>query len=240
MKNMDWVIEIREWVNFLANICILLITIYTFYITFVAQKVRFLGMRHYFSNSDGNGFSIVVENKSFSPIIITDMSLIVEAKYRIEVKKIESPLILSPFSACKIDSDRYSYLDPKIDFDFRNTVLELTTSKRKLYIGRKGLLHKKAIKNDCYIVAKITNIYNGKIVPKGAKYALTLIKNGQQITCFIFETGLLTESILGCNGLPREVVKTQPLLCCYLDDWFKPKKIDYFLDTVNKYNESYL
>lgn len=59
--------SIREWVTFDADIFILLITIYVFYITFISQKVKFISLNNFSSNSKGDSFSMILENKSFAP-----------------------------------------------------------------------------------------------------------------------------------------------------------------------------
>ena len=79
---MGWVSIIREWVNFSANICILLITIYTFYITFISCKIKFLSISESHPNNNENSFSVVIENKSFSTLVVTKVSLIVNNEYK--------------------------------------------------------------------------------------------------------------------------------------------------------------
>lgn len=239
---MDYYPFIRDWINFAANMCILAITIYTFFITFISKKIKFRSLSIAHSNSEGNSYSVVLENKTLSPILIDDINLIVENQYKVKVKKFDSPLILEPFTAMKVTSNKYSYTVPELRImPDHNTVLEVKMSGKKLYLP----LHKKTpkvskqMKQSNENVITLTNTYNGKIVPKFAKYVLIVSKEDWNNTVFIFETGTMTGEILGYNGLPKEVVKEKGKLVAFLDDWLKPNGIGYFVEEIsNPFEES--
>lgn len=235
---MDFFTIIREWITFAADICILLITIYTFYITFISQKVKFISLADSSSHSNGNSFSVVLENKSLSPQVINDIYMIVDNKYKIQVKKFEIPLILEPYTAKGISSNNYSYTAPSLPPKTRkNVILEVITTRKKLYLS----MHKKRpkvakeMKNILYNVTKITNTYNEKIVPKNAKYILSVSKEEWENTVFIFKTGLMTGEILGYNGIPENTLKSQKDLTLFLDNWLKPNGLNYYLNQLPNY-----
>lgn len=226
---------IRDWVNFAASMCILVITIYTFYITFISKRLIFRSISLANSNSEGNSFSVVLENKTLSPILIDNINLIVGDQYKVKVKKFDSPLILEPFTAKKVTSNKYSYTVPDLGtITGNNNVLEVNMSGKKIYLP----LHKKTpkvskqMKQNHVNVTTITNTYNGKIVPKFAKYVLIVSKDDWNNTVFIFESGTMTGEILGYNGLPEEVVKDKVKLIEYLDHWFKPNDINYYVEGI--------
>ncbi|AYK06545.1 hypothetical protein [Brevibacillus laterosporus] len=237
---MSFFSSIREWVTFAANICILLITIYTFYLTFISKKIKFMSISESLSITDGDNFSVVLENKSLSPLVIEEIYLIIDNKYKVQVKKFESPLILEAYTAQKVTSHRYSYTAPSLpSLIGNNTVLEVKTSRKKLYLR----LHKKVpkvtreMRNIPYNVEKITNTYNEKIVPKNAKFVLVASKGDWQKTVFIFKTGVMTGEILGYNGMPEEAVKDQGNLLRFLDSWLKPNGVKYY---VNQLTNSFI
>lgn len=226
---------VREWVTFAADICILLITIYTFYITFISQKIKFISLSNSSSNSKGDSFAVILENKSLSPQVINDIYMIVDNKYKIQVKKFEVPLVLEPYTAKEISSEKYSYTTPSLPLKTgENVILEVSTTRKKLYL----YMHKKTpkvtkeMKNIPYNVTKITNTYNEKIVPQNAKYALTVSKEEWQSTVFIFKTGVMTGEILGYNGIPEDALKSQEDLIQYLDNWLKPNGLNYYLNQL--------
>ena len=234
---MGWVSIIREWVNFSANICILLITIYTFYITFLSCKIKFLSINESHSNNNGNSFSVVIENKSFSTLVVTKVSLIVNNEYKVEIQKFDSPLILQPFSASKIESDNYSYISPDIEIIGSKVILVVEISRKTIYAGYQKISPRiiKEIKKSPCNVTKVKNTYNGKIVPQLAKYILMVWKDEYMDTIFIFETGAMTEAVLGYNGIPKEAMKHQDTIYEYLNKWLKPKGFSCSLEQVSKY-----
>lgn len=232
---MDWSFVMREWVSFAANVCILSITVYTFYITFISKKIKILNISQSQSLSDGNSLSVVIENKSLSPLVIEEVCLIIDNKYKVRIEQFSSPLILEPFSAKLIESCKYSFLTPDIKIPIgKNSALEVKTSRKTLYVQmRKKTPISDAIKSIVPNVSTVTIKYNGKIVPKKAKYVLVLSKYEQQDTIFIFESGAMTEGILGCHQIPAEVTKSQETLENYFDAWLKPKEIKYLVDQVS-------
>jgi len=226
---------VREWVTFAADICILLITIYTFYITFISQKIKFISLSNSSSNSKGDSFVVILENKSLSPQVIKDIYMIVDNKYKILVKKFEVPLVLEPYTANEISSEKYSYTIPSLPLTTReNVILEVSTTRKKLYLHmhKKTPKVKKEMKNIPYNVTKITKTYNEKIVPQNAKYALTVSKEEWQSTIFIFKTGVMTGEILGYNGIPEDALKSNEDLIQYLDNWLKPNGLNYSLNQL--------
>lgn len=236
--NLNFFAVIRDWVTFASDICILLITLYTFYKTFISKKIRFVSVFESLSNSDGNNFSIVIENKSLSPQVINDIHLIIDNKYKIQVKKLEAPLILEPYTAQKVESERYSYTDPPLPaFIGNKMVLEVITSRKKLYfpIHKKIPRVKSELRNSSDNVMKITNVYNDKIVPSNAIFVLIVKKGDCENTIFIFESGIMTGTIHGCNAVPEEVVKDIQTLKNFLDSWLKPLEIKYYVEQFHPF-----
>ncbi len=227
--------SIREWVTFAADMCILLITTYIFYLTFISKKIKFMSVSQSLSTSNGNNFSVVLENKTLSPVVILDIYLIIDNKYKIQVKKFENPLILDVYTAQKVISDRYSHTVPTLpSFIGKNTTIEVQTSRKKLYLR----LHKctprvtREMKNLPNNVTKITNTYNEKIVPENAKFVLIVSKGDWQNTLFIFGTGVMTGEVLGYNGLPEEAVEDKETLLCFLNSWLKPTGMEYYVEEL--------
>lgn len=213
----------------------MLITIYIFYITFISQKIKFISVAKSLSIAKGNSFSVVLENKSLSPQVILDMHLIVDSKYKINVKKLETPFILEPYKAQKIVSDEYSYTDPPVPhLKGKNTILEVVTTRKKLYLymNKKTPRVTKEMKSIPYNVMKITNTYNGKIVPEDAKFVLFVSKGDWQNTIFIFKTGVMTSEVLGYNGIPEEALKDLESVNQFLDAWLKPSGLSYYVDKL--------
>lgn len=232
---------IREWVTFAANLCILIITIYTFYITFISCKIKFLNLSVKDSDSKGRCLSVIIENKSLSPLVIEAISLIINNKHKIELKKFNTPLILQPFTAKKIKSKKYSYIYPKINlskFDYKKTTIEIKTSRKviniKPFIKSPTKSSTKSSKAKESNILLITNKYKGNIVPELAIYALTISKYNLSETLFIFESGKITKTVLNCSAIPAETIKNEKSLREFLDCWLTPYNIKYSIARVNQ------
>ena len=78
------------------------------------------------------------------------------------------------------------------------------------------------------------NTYNGKIIPKKAIYALTVFIGGITKTVFIFNSGSMSERILGHNGISIEAIKSQETLNKFFYEWLNPSEIKYMLEPVNE------
>lgn len=223
--------SIREWVNFAANICILLITLYTFYITFLSKKINVLSIGTSSSATKGESISVVIENKTFSSLVVNCVYLIINRQYKILLQCFSEPLVLPPFAAKRIESDKYTFLMPNIDLSLTNKdcTVEIVTTRKVLFLS---FLHQKkslsffqcfsAIKDNKKMKYMTVNVsmeqcmYNGKIIPFGARFSLNIWKDDFRKTVFVFGSGKLSESIFGRTGLPQEVVHDEKTLNEYL------------------------
>ncbi len=224
---------IREWVTFAADVCILLITIYTFVITFVSKKIKVLAFSESHSIKNGNNFSVVIENRSLSPQVIESIYMIYENTYKIELKKFDVPLILESFKALKVQSDNFSFTAPSLPTLMATKItFEITTSRKRIYLRFNKKTDKVTpdMKKIHYNVTKVINTYNGKIIPQGAKFALNVSKEDWNETVFVFSSGMMTDEILGVNAIPVKVVQEKESLTNFLDNWLKPIGIEYYID----------
>ena len=223
--------DIREWVTFGANICILLITLYTFYLTFISNKIKILSFRKRFSY-EGNSMSIVIENKSLSPISITEICAIAEKKYKFNFKKFDEPLVLAPFSTKVISMNPFSYM-PKMDL--RNIVFQIETSNKTRYISfkKRFIWITKDVKKSYPNITISTNKFNDKIIMPGTKYILTLIIDGKIKTIFIYKNGVMTSDVFGYNALPSDIVNNKDQVKQVIDKLVKPYDIKFDLIEEN-------
>lgn len=118
-----------------------------------------------------------------------------------------------------------------------NVILEVRTSRKKLYLrmDKKAPNATKEMREIRYNISKVTNTYNGNIIPMNAKFALIAFKEDWQQTAFIFPSGVMTEEIMGFNGIPEEALKDKESLISFLDSWFAQSGIRYNIDELNNY-----
>ncbi len=223
---------IREWTTFLADICILAITVYTFYITFISKKLKLLSFQQTVSNS-GDSYSLVLENKSFAPVSIREISVIFDGNYKMRFNEYAQPIILGAFSAVSLSMEPFSFLAPHIPIEAQfNPIVCVDTSRKQLYLS----LHKKARQPSAKIKSLPPNVsvmrclYNDRIVMPGNRYVLHLFTSNETMAVFIDKHGIMSENVFGYNVLPREVMENENALIEVLDSLIKPHGIRYVLE----------
>lgn len=232
--NIEILTIIREWTNFAADICILLITVYTFYLSFISKKIKFITFGQSTSFSEGESFSVVVENMTAKAIVIKEMFIIVNNEYKISVKRFETPLILSPFHTERIETEKFSYMVPEIKFDGNDIILQVNTTNKNIYLkfGEEIPNIAKDIKDSPSNVTKVRNEYNGKLVPKMAKYVLNISINGNERIIFIFSSGVMTGEVFGYSGVPKEVTINKEKLKEFFQNWLKQYQIEFHIEEL--------
>jgi len=218
--------EIRTWITFLADVCILLITIYTFYLTFLSKKIKVISFGRHLS-WEGDSMNIVLENKSLSPISITRIDAIVEKKNKFKFRNFDEPLILPPFSTKVVVMSPYSHMP---DFNFDDIVFQIaTSSKTRIVHFKKRVFLSRKVKKDLPNVMIVTRKFNDKVIMPGTKYILTLKTNEGTKTICIFGNGVMTDNIFGYNGIPEEIVEDEQKLRLLLDSMIEPYGARYIL-----------
>ena len=75
--------EISNIISFLANICVLVITVYTLYLTAFCRKLRFITIGFSVTQFFGESMSISIANKSLHAISITEI-FIMKKKFKLQ------------------------------------------------------------------------------------------------------------------------------------------------------------
>lgn len=227
---MSIITEFRSWITFSADVCILLITIYTFYLTFISSKIRITTFRRKSSNH-GDSMSIVLENKSLSPISVSSVYAIVNKKIKFGFKEFDEPFVLPPFSCKVISMAPFSFIeDLDLSFDSRDIIFQVKTSnKNKIIPFKRRMLLSRKIKKAYPNVSIITRTYGDKIIMPGTKYILTLITNKETTIIPIFHTGIMVGEIFGYNALPEELMNDEASLKELLDSMTEPYGAKYVL-----------
>lgn len=231
---MEQLKDIRDWIGFASDMCVLAITIYTFYKTFIYSKLSLLQIKSSFT--DGENYQVILLNKKMSPIVVTGVRLIVDEKYLFKFSQNE-PVVIDGYSTYTFSSGDIGYIEPKISIVANdNVIVEITLEhKRKVYLKRNRRLwyySKKKLEKMERVIC-ITNLYNDKIIPRNAKYILVTNMEGKENeTSFIFSSGKITTDILGYNGLPEEITKTKETLENFLHEWLDQYNIKFYVEDV--------
>ncbi len=195
-----------SWISFGADLCILGITIYTTWKTFLEKHIKLLSYSPNFCSMFGGSFiSVVVENTSLSPISVENVDIVYDNHYVINLNKYKEPLILKPQQATTITMEPFSQLS-EISLDeieFKDFYLIFTTSRGKIISNFKRMPVKHNRKNTYKIVTIMRRTFNGLIIPPDVKYAILMKVDGKQQTILINDGGIMDKDIYGYNAIPR-------------------------------------
>lgn len=236
MVNILWE-DIRDWITFASDICVLLITIYTFYKTFICSKIEVVSFINDYS-MNGESHDIIFLNKKMVPMAITEVQLIIEDKYLFTFANPRNPIIIEGFSTCSISTGEFGYIDHELSIFSENVIVEVTLlHNKKIYLGGIKrylyMLFRKRVFN-LERASKVTYKFNNKIIPRYAKYILIIKEKDvkEDTTVFIFESGVMTEVIAGYNGIPKEVVGNIESLSDFLHEWLDIYEIKFILKEI--------
>ena len=75
--------DIRNSISLLSDSCVLLIMLYTFYLSFWCKKIVFIKYSPTYSTFEGDHLSVLIENHTLSPICLDEVRIIYENKYNL-------------------------------------------------------------------------------------------------------------------------------------------------------------
>lgn len=208
---------IREFISCAGNICIFLITSYTFYLTLWPKPLKLIDFQFHMSSFEGDSLRFSLENRSLSTQVVRSVDMIVDSCV---INVFKGYRRIDSFDIALFEMEPYSYLisekGDKIkgsDYFGDKFSLRIATSRSRVYIVKlkraffiQRCLYKKNMKKYAQGGA-VRNTLNDQIIVPGVEYALILTgKNNQKKTVFIHDSGLLSDSTLGFNAIPEELV----------------------------------
>ncbi len=214
--------EISDIISFLANICVLVITVYTLYLTAFCKKLRFITIGFSMTQFFGESMSISIFNKSLHAISITEIFIMKKKDgqfYRTTIKKFEDPLVVNPWQISNIKMDAYTYIleESGERFDHSdihmNSVIGIDTGTENMvwlkpYKKAPRMQAKRAYKKHDYKdFAVMRKTYGDKTLSESVKYVISLKNtdiNGNMSWETIFaiplaKSILLNKTICGYN-----------------------------------------
>ena len=193
-------------ISFAADMCILGITLYTTYKTFLDKKIKLLTYTpHFWSMFGGMSISVVVENTSLSPLSVEKIDIVYDNHYVINIEKYNEPLILRPQQATAITMEPFSEL-AGVSIDHikdKNFYLIFSTSKGKIISNFKRMPVKHKQGNKYRSVLVMRKIFNGMIITPDIKYAILMKIDGVSKTILLNDGGMMDKDIYGYNAIPR-------------------------------------
>lgn len=191
------------------------IAIYTFYLTFISNKIAILSCGFSFGMWKSDTINFFIKNMTLKTIMINKVYAVIDNKYRLEIKKNETPqILLEPRKSVRLEMEQYSRMEPtmlelsKIFEDSAKIHLEIITDEDKtIYATLRGCKKYKPDKRTNTIdVSVFSSTLNGIVVKDDYLYALfyRIGETDKVETAFINNAGLISTNIFGFNVIPKE------------------------------------
>lgn len=226
---------ILDIVSLVMGICVSGLSLYTAYLKFISKKIKFLTYSPNFSTFYGDKISVVIENQSMSNFSITDIFLIYDNHYIIQLEKFDEPLVLEPFNAKKVTSKPITITSP-IKFSeldkYRNIFMLLKTSKGDIYSKFRGKITKQNKDHSVFqLIVKHSDSINGIVVSNDIKYVLYFKGTDDQLKMILINwAGFMSDSIKGFNAIPRNIVSDKEQVKQFFEDELTPLGIPFTLE----------
>lgn len=222
--------SIEETISIVSDVLVTAITSYLFYKRFFSKGLYFSDIKISKETFSPKAIYVSVENRSLNPLIIRELHLIIDDKYRLTFQ-IEKPKIIEPYKL-EIFDIQFSKINPDVLTHIFNKNMAILANTqdgfiydmfcKKVCSKKIRLLFKKFSRNTLYKYKSINilrNFFNGVIInPFITDYIKFTRKDGSLFKeIFIAKGGLLSEHVpfLG-NFIPKEITSDSNRLEKYL------------------------
>lgn len=235
-------------ISLMANICILVITAYTLYITVLSTKLKFVSIGFSGSAFFGEQIIVQIENRALHAIPASELFLLKRTDdgvfHTISLAKYDSPIAIQARHIEKIACEPFTEIDgigSLVDIHM-NSVIGVNTGSGVLWIKpyKKAPLKaaRKAYKKHRYTPLTVMRCsYGDKVLSKGVRYAVhlkTTDANGriEWKNAFAFRSGIISDAICGYNAVSETVCGSAHDLQKHLQDSFGIPDTDIFVEEI--------
>lgn len=194
--------------DFTGNMCVVLITIYTFYLTFFSKKIKIVGCGISNSVFEGCQAYFSLHSYSLQTFEVREISVIFQDK-SVNLK-LEESVIIEPRMTTKVITQRYTRFTENIDLDevlmskkwglilhTQNGMIYTSTKKRDL-----GIRKKRKYRKCCYHrISTFNQLYGGIVISDNVKYVIYIGLGLCDKPIFMTEYGHLSQTVGGYNGI---------------------------------------
>lgn len=225
--------DIAETISVVSNIFVSIITIYLFYKRFLAKGLYFSDIKVMNQTFSPNAIYVSIENRSLKPLIVKELYLIIENKYRLSFP-IEKPRIIDAYKLETFEI-QYSNLKPKVSMSMlgENSAVIVKTQNGYMYdtfckkiCFRKFKLFFKTTSSDDLFKYKLIGVYsrlfNDEIINPFITHFIDFRRKDGSVfkKVYMDKMGILSDVVpyFG-NGIPREIASDDKRLKEYLTDF---------------------
>lgn len=246
---METAANVATVISGLMDIILFVIAVYTFYLTFLSEKVTILTFGYSYSMWKSDTINFLIKNKTLKTIIISKVYAVFDNKYRLQVRKYEIPVVLDSFQSIKIEMEPYTSMHGMTMHELSNIVdrkakihLEIITDENKtIYAAIKGRQkYKPNKKAKLEQIVLFTSKFGEIVLKEDYKYILRyrVGENGNVETAFINNGGLISTDIFGFNALPQECLSNKEDVKKLLTEPCKKLNIALLLTDVNELHKN--
>lgn len=228
---------IKEFFSIIGDICLFLVTMYTFRVTILPMKLRYIGFSQTMDAFQGESVEITLANQSLSPVVVERVGLIHEDRIiPVFVQGEDGECIIEGFKTAKIKMKPFSTISMESKHitlkDIKPFELFVQTTKNVQFITfspkhrwapkRKGKeLLQAHIQRRCV---------NDVTIGPQVKYVLTYMMDNRQLkTVLINRAGIMSDRVFGYNALPKDTVKFDERVRAYFKNEFEKRGIEFSL-----------
>lgn len=236
---LKWVVEIAPTVG---DICIFIITVYTFYLTLYPKKLKFLDYSICYSGFWGETIKISLENRSLSSVCVRNVYMKVNDEYIIPIFSgyEDGYRIIDSFHAETFVSKPHTQLYGKDGAKLRidpategKLCVIVETSRGKQTITQKVKRAPFNRKKDTILPRYERQNFNGIVVGKDVAFGLVYYDLERiKHTVLICKSGAMSESIEGIDHVPNNLMKNEKSIGQFFDKMFLELGYTYTLKSI--------
>ena len=225
-----------------GDLCILIITIYTFWMNFASKKIKVASFGFSFNTWKSDSINFVLKNKTLRTFPISKIYVVFGGKYRIKIRSYDEPMILKPLESKAISMTEFTkILGTTINelsdvfMETHDAYIEIHNDENQImYLPVHGKLNKPEKPPMDYTVYSKT--FNRITIREEYMYAL-IIKVGDTIqTEFINKFGHISTDLFEFNAIPTEGIEDVETVANYFK--IPCEKYNYGMNIIKLNEES--
>ena len=243
----DVIVAIWSWITnnaaALGDICLFIVTLYTFRLTVFPIKPQVVGFRRFCEEFESDYIEIVLLNRSLSPLVIRGVEIISDNERIPVFSSVKcDDIVIEGFKTGVVRSQPFSRMDGekgelRLPF-LSDEKIVLYTPKAIHIITRKKKAHKyffgkrKRIQK-LNLAQTMSYTYYGKTIKLHTKYAIHIENEiGDRHIVFVSETGRMSEFLFGSNQLPQELIQDESALKKHFEELFRDTNRNYSIEPL--------
>lgn len=229
--------SIMNTVDFLGNFCVVLITLYTFYLTFCSKKIKVIGYSDVTSAFEGEYLKISLQSFSMKAFEITSICVITENGQSISLK-LEQPTVLEPRRTVELVTEPYTKLigfpEHMTDILMGKWNLILVTRGQMICASmrryqRKKHIERKYKKHQYERIQTWSSEYEDVVLSESVRYAIQIVHEENYELVYMTEAGFTNRCLAGYNSFDIECMDAEDIRQMFAE--LLHMDIDYILIT---------